>query len=62
MLLNEPQTTRAVLILANGQRFVLDTSLPWSSAERVIDLIGPEYFAGYILQPSQKTIEESRKL
>lgn len=55
--MNEPPPTRAVLILANGHRAVVETPAPLE----LIALIGPRYFAGYILQPSQSTIEESRK-
>lgn len=57
-LQNEPPTS-AVLIRRNGERATVEGL----STERFLDLIaevGPGYFAGYILQPNQQTIEESK--
>lgn len=59
MLLNEPRPTRAVLILANGQRIALETSLDQTTVGRLLDLIGPRYFAGYILNPNAQSVRDS---
>lgn len=56
----EPEPS-AILILANGRRVVLYSQAARACVDYVIATIGPKYFAAYILQPSQRTINESRK-